>query len=135
MQDDYDKCPKCTLNPDSMIASCTSEGCPIWKNPIATKAQVDLFPLGFDQTPVDASKSFFTPKVKTMSLPDGMIAVDAISLRRVLQALNGSMHLIRELQVTRGNPNLPSLVTDVNGKPYVNPIDTLIKNYNDSIKS
>jgi hypothetical protein len=30
---DYDKCPKCTLNPDSMVASCTSPGCPIWRNP------------------------------------------------------------------------------------------------------
>ena len=30
---DHDKCPKCNINPDSMIASCTTKGCPVWRNP------------------------------------------------------------------------------------------------------
>ena len=49
----------------------------------------------------------------------GEVLVDKDALRRVLEALVGPPHLIRELQVTRG-----PLVGDDN------PINILIENYN-----
>lgn len=49
-----------------------------------------------------------------------IVAVDAVALRRVLEALVGPGHLIRELQATR---SLHSL-----GHP--NPIDTLLEQFN-----
>lgn len=48
------------------------------------------------------------------------IEVDAEALRRVLLALNGPPHYIRELQGTRDQP--PILTG--------NPIDQLVKDYN-----
>jgi hypothetical protein len=46
------------------------------------------------------------------------VSVDAEALRRILQALNGPPHLIRELQATRG-----ALFNN-------NPIDVLVREYN-----
>lgn len=52
------------------------------------------------------------------------ISVSTDTLRRVLEALSGPPHLIRELQATRG-----PLVGDDN------PINLLIKEYNEQIKN
>lgn len=46
------------------------------------------------------------------------VTVNAVALRRVLQALNGGGHEIRELQATRNLPGEKS------------PIDVLIDEYN-----
>ena len=50
------------------------------------------------------------------------VIVDADALKKVLGALNGPGHLIRELQATRG-----PLVGDNN------PINILIENYNSAV--
>lgn len=50
------------------------------------------------------------------------ITVDADALHQVLQALMGPAHHIRELQATRGLPQ-------VFGDEHANPIDTLVANY------
>lgn len=53
------------------------------------------------------------------------ITVDANALKQVLQALNGPPHYIRELQATRDNGT--GLFKD-------NPIDVLIKQYNEWVE-
>lgn len=53
------------------------------------------------------------------------IEVSADALRAVLQALNGPPHYIRELQCTRGLPQL--------GDMPPNPIDVLIAEYNAAV--
>ena len=55
------------------------------------------------------------------------LLIDAEALRDVLQALNGPDHYIRELQFTRGGA--------MNGLCDDNPIDILIKQYNEWVES
>lgn len=52
-----------------------------------------------------------------------IVAVDGHALRRVLVALNGPGHMIRELQNTRDSPPVFT----------GNPIDTLIDNFNAAV--
>ena len=52
------------------------------------------------------------------------ITVDAQALRRILQALTGPPHLIRELQATRG-------IAELTGD---DPIGTLVKQYNEALR-
>lgn len=54
------------------------------------------------------------------------VTVNATALRSLLQALNGPGHLIRELQVTRETPGREGLFAD-------NPIDTLIREFNEQV--
>lgn len=60
-----------------------------------------------------------------MSTPT-TIPVNAEALRAVLEALNGPGHLIRELQAIRG-------IEPLTGR--INPINELIRNYNEAIQS
>lgn len=57
---------------------------------------------------------------------DERILVSADALKQLLAALNGPPHYICELQVTRGP--LPLIGND-------NPINILIDNYNEQLKS
>jgi hypothetical protein len=57
--------------------------------------------------------------------PVMLVSVNRDALRRVLEALNGPGHLIRELQATRGIEALSD---------HVNPINELIRSYNEAVK-
>jgi hypothetical protein len=58
-----------------------------------------------------------------------MVSVDKKALKKILEALTGPGHLIRELQATR---DLPPMRLSEGDELYENPINILLKQYNAS---